>query len=153
MSTFSKKVVNPEAGKGWDVLAGSGVSQLIHSDGVIIELPGVRLAYVSGKTATNEHGELVGRGDIKVQTRQVLSNIQRILGEAGGTIDDIVRVRVFVRKPLSREDFGRIHEARAEFFRKPNYPASTLVVVEALVRDGALIEIDADAVIPIRQSG
>lgn len=143
-----KTVINPEAGKGWDILAGSGVSQLIHADGVMIDIPGARLVYVSGKTATNEAGELQGRGDIKEQTRQVLRNLQSILGRAGGGIDDIVRVRVFVRKPLSREDFARIHEARAEFFRKPHYPASTLVVVEALVRDGALIEIDADAVIP-----
>jgi len=144
---MKRTVINPEAGKGWDILQGSGVNQLIHADGVCIELAGVKLIYVSGKTATNEHGVLQGRGDIKAQTRQVLRNLQRILAEAGGTVDDIVRVRVFVRKPLTNEDFARIHEARAEFFRKPNYPASTLVVVEALVRDGALIEIDADAVV------
>lgn len=146
---MKKTVINAEAGKGWDVLAGSGVSQLIHADGVVVEIPGCKLVYVSGKTATNEAGVLHGRGDIKEQTRQVLRNVQTILAQAGGTIDDVVRVRVFVRKPLTREDFGRIHEARAEFFRKPNYPASTLVVVDGLVREGALIEIDADAVIPV----
>ena len=69
------------------------------------------------------------------------------MGEAGGVLDDIVRVRVYVLAPMTREAFGQIHEARAEFFRREHYPASTLVVVAGLVRADALIEIDADAVI------
>ena len=65
----------------------------------------------------------------------------------GGTIDDIVRVRVYITPPFSEEKFAAIHEARAEFFHKDHYPASTLVIVHGLARDGAMIEIDADAVI------
>lgn len=147
MTSVTKTILNPDAGRGWSILEGSGVSQLIHSDGVCIDLGNCKLVYVSGKTATDEQGQIVGEGDIKEQTRQVLRNIQKILQQAGGGIDDIVRVRVFVVGPLSDQAFGQIHEARAEFFSKAHYPASTLVVVERLVRKGALIEIDADAII------
>lgn len=145
---MQKTIINPNAGKGWDIFAGSGVNQLIHSDGVRVELGEVTLVYVSGKTATDENGKIVGPGDIKEQTRQVLRNISRILAAAGGTIDHVVRVRVFVAKPLTREMFCQIHEARAEFFQREHYPASTMVIVDGLVREGAMIEIDADAVIP-----
>jgi 2-iminobutanoate/2-iminopropanoate deaminase len=144
---MKKTIINPEAGKGWSIFEGSGVSQLIHSDAVKIELSEVTLVYVSGKTATDATGQVVGPGDIKTQTRQVLKNISSILAEAGGTIDHVVRVRVYVKEPLTREMFCQIHEARAEVFKKEHYPASTMVIVGGLVRDGALIEIDAEAVI------
>jgi enamine deaminase RidA (YjgF/YER057c/UK114 family) len=49
--------------------------------------------------------------------------------------------------PMTKDMFGQIHEARAEFFHKEHYPASTLVVISGLARAGALIEIDTDAVI------
>lgn len=144
---MEKTVINAEAGKGWNIFEGSGVDQLIHSDGVCIDTGALKFVYVSGKTATDEAGVLQGADDIKVQTRQVLKNIADILSSVGGTLDDVVRVRVYVRDPLTKEMFGKIHEARAEVFDKAHYPASTMVTVSSLVRDGALIEIDADAVI------
>ena len=89
----------------------------------------------------------MGEGDIREQTRQVIRNLLSALEPVGGTIDDIVRVRVFMTPPFTKEKFAAIHEARAEFFNKDHYPASTLVVVHALARPNAMIEIDADAVI------
>ncbi|MSY17739.1 MAG: RidA family protein [Actinobacteria bacterium] len=104
--------------------------------------------YLSGRTATDGDTDvLVGLGDIKAQTKQVLINLLAALELAGGTIDDIVRMRVYVTPPFSKELFAKIHEVRAEFFNKAHYPASTLVVVYQLAREGAMIEIDADAVI------
>jgi 2-iminobutanoate/2-iminopropanoate deaminase len=147
-SAVKKTIINPEAGKGWSIFEGSGVNQLIHSDAVKIELSEATLVYVSGKTATDSNGQVVGPGNIKTQTSQVLKNISHILAEAGGTIDHVVRVRVYVRSPLRREMFCQIHEERAEVFKKEHYPASTMVIVDGLVREGALIEIDAEAVIP-----
>jgi enamine deaminase RidA (YjgF/YER057c/UK114 family) len=147
-SGVRKTITNPEAGKGWEMFRGSGVDQLTHSEGVRIDLPDYSLLYLSGKTGTDEKGNLA-RGDIKEQTRQVIRNLQKNLALNGATIDNIVRVRVFVTE-FSREKFCQIHEARAEFFNKAHYPASTFVVVNGLARDGALIEIDADAVIPRR---
>ncbi len=146
--TVKKSIINPDAGKGWEIFRGSGVDQLTHAEGVRIDVPGVSFVYLSGKTGTDEHGKLA-LGDIKEQTRQVIRNLVRNLATAGGTIDNIVRMRVFVTE-FSREQFCRIHEARAEFFHKEHYPASTFVVVSGLAREGALIEIDADAVIPRR---
>ena len=86
-------------------------------------------------------------GDIREQTRQVIKNLRGTLEAAGATIDDIVRMRVFVRPPFTDKDFALVHDARAEFFHKEHYPASTLVIVHALARPEALIEIDCDAVV------
>jgi enamine deaminase RidA (YjgF/YER057c/UK114 family) len=142
-----KTIINAELGKGWSMFEGAPVDQLIHSDGVIVELAEATLVFASGKTSTDERGELVHPGDIYEQTRQVLRNLRGTLAAAGGTLDDVVRVRVYVAQPMTREDFFEIHRARSEFFAPEHYPASTLVIVHALVRPDALIEIDADAVI------
>lgn len=152
---MSKRVLGRDVGKGYRYLAGSTVDQLIHSEGVAITGGGLTHIYCSGKTATFDEAEnqeekdtIVGVGDIYEQTRQVLRNIQAVLGRAGATIDDIVRVRVYVRTPITPERMGRIHEARAEFFHRDHYPASTLVGVADLARPDALVEIDVDAVLP-----
>jgi 2-iminobutanoate/2-iminopropanoate deaminase len=146
-----KTITNPHAGKGWKIFEGSKVNQLIHSDAVRIDFPDHSMIYVSGKTATDENGNVVGVGDMRAQTKQVFKNIGKILAENGATIDDIVRVRVYVQD-LTRERFCEIHEARAEIFKQEHYPASTLVEVKSLVREGALIEVDADAVIMRKKS-
>ena len=149
-----KTIIDPGYGQGLEELRGSGVSEPIFSAGVIIDSGDLRFVYLSGRVATDDAAptaegrqRIVGIGDVKDQTRQVLRNLQVTLGQADGVLDDIVRVRVYVLAPMTREAFGQIHEARAEFFRREHYPASTLVVVAGLVRADALIEIDADAVI------
>lgn len=149
-----KTVVDPGYGQGLDELKGSGVTEPTFSAGAIIDSGDLRLVYLSGRVATDDAAptvegrqRIVGLGDVKEQTRQVIRNLQLTLGQAGGVLDDVVRVRVYVVAPMTREAFGQIHEARAEFFHKEHYPASTLIVVAGLVRADALIEIDADAVI------
>ena len=106
--------------------------------------PPGRILHVSGHVSQDADGQTVGRGDMAVQTRQVLDNIRSVLASVGGTMDDIAKVTVFVT------DVGRIdeiHQVRAEFFTKP-YPASTLVQVAQLIDPDWLIEIEAVAVIP-----
>jgi len=149
-----KTIIDPGYGQGLEELKGSGVTEPIFSAGVIIDSGDLRFVYLSGRVATDDAAptaegrqRIVGIGDVKDQTRQVLRNLQVTLGQADGVLDDIVRVRVYVLAPMTREAFGQIYEARAEFFRREHYPASTLVVVAGLVRADALIEIDADAVI------
>jgi 2-iminobutanoate/2-iminopropanoate deaminase len=86
---------------------------------------------------------------MREQTRQTLENIREVLQREGGTMDDIVRVRVYATQ-VDSASLRDIHDVRSEFWTEGTYPASTLVRVDQLIRDGALIEIDADAVLPAR---
>ena len=79
-----------------------------------------------------------------VQTRQVCENLKSAVEAAGGTLDDICRVDVYVR---NMEHFDAIHKVRAEYF-KPPLPASTMVEVSKMTSPEYLIEISAIAVLP-----
>ncbi|MFZ1888352.1 MAG: RidA family protein [Candidatus Binataceae bacterium] len=102
------------------------------------------LVAVSGTTATDEHGTIVGAGQMYVQARQALTNIRTALERMGLTIENVVRTRMFVT------DIGRFAEAaRAHqevFAASP--PATTMVEVRRLVDPRMLIEIEADAYAP-----
>ena len=113
----------------------------IYSEAVIAE--GKRLLFISGMTARDKDGNIVGKGDMKAQTRQALENIKAILETVGATFDQIVKVTVFITD-MSR--FKEIHEVRAQYFKK-DYPASTMVQVSGLVSPELLIEIEAIAVL------
>jgi len=106
--------------------------------------PEGKVLHVSGQVAQDATGSVMGKGDIRAQTRQVLENIRTVLASAGGTMDDVARVTVYV---TDMSGLGQIHEVRGQYFRRP-YPASTLVEVKRLVKPEYLIEIDAVAVIP-----
>jgi len=106
--------------------------------------PEGKVLHVSGQVAQDTTGSVMGKGDIRAQTRQVLENIRTVLAAAGGTMDDVARVTVYV---TDMSGLAQIHEVRAQYFRRP-YPASTLVEVKRLVKPEYLIEIDAVAVIP-----
>jgi reactive intermediate/imine deaminase len=104
-----------------------------------------QLVFVSGQVAYNHQGEIIGKGDIRAQTRQVLENIKVALETAGATLQDITKVTVFV---TDMTHLAQIHEVRAEYWPDPqHYPASTLVEVKSLVHPDLLIEIEAFAVL------
>ncbi len=105
--------------------------------------PAGNMVFVSGQVARNAQGELVGKGDVKAQTRQALENVKSVLETAGATMDDVVKVTVFVTNV--EDHYTAIHEARAEYW-PANYPASTMVEVSSLVSKDMLIEIEAIAV-------
>jgi 2-iminobutanoate/2-iminopropanoate deaminase len=130
--------------RGIDALKGSGVPA-VFCDAVRVQLKECALLFISGKLGVGPEGTLVGR-TMREQTRQVLENIRAVLVREGGTMDDIVRVRVFATQ-VDAASLRDIHAVRSEFWTEGKYPASTLVRVDQLIRDGALIEIDADAVI------
>src|SRR3954471_24611110 len=84
-----------------------------------------RLLFISGMVAKDGDGKVVGIGDIEAQTRQVCENVKAAVEAAGGTMDDICRVDVYVR---NMEHFDAIHKVRREYFPPPA-PASTMVEV------------------------
>ena len=126
-----KEIVNP----GWDHFR-----KLTFS-------PGVKrgnLLFISGTTATDDEGRLVGEGDIVAQTRQIFLRIGKVLEAAGASFDDIVMTTDYI---TTTEGYRGTADVRREFF-KNGFPASTGVIVAGLLRPGALIEIDAIAVLP-----
>jgi 2-iminobutanoate/2-iminopropanoate deaminase len=114
----------------------------VFSQATVAEARG-RLVFVSGMTARRADGSIAGIGNIEVQTRQVCENIKAAVESAGGTLDDVCRVDVFVRNV---EHFEIIHKVRSEYF-KPPLPASTMVEVTKMVSPDYLIEINAIAVL------
>ena len=115
----------------------------VFSHATMIEAKG-RLVFISGMTARCADGSIAGIGDIEAQTRQVCENIKAAVEAAGGTMDDICRVDVYVR---NMEHFEAIHKVRAQYF-KPPLPASTMVEINKMTSPDYLIEINAIAVLP-----
>lgn len=97
--------------------------------------------FISGQVPIDADGILVGKGDIKAQSRQVFENIKAILEEAGGSFEDVVKLCVFI---TDMDSFPGFAEIRSEYLKKP-FPAATAVAVSRLVSPDWLIEIDAVA--------
>lgn len=97
--------------------------------------------YVTGTTATNENGEIVGVGEAYAQTVQTIKNIEKALEALNAALENVVRTRMFVTDISRWEEYGRAH---GEFFGEI-LPATTMVEVSKLIDENMLIEIEADA--------
>ncbi|MCC6532585.1 MAG: RidA family protein [Burkholderiales bacterium] len=109
-------------------------------------VPALRVAdttWISGTTASGTDGCIEHPGDIVEQTRQIFRKLERLLHAAGGTCDDIVSTTDFI---TTRENYRHTAAVRREFF-KIGRPTSTGVLVAGLLREGAVIEISAVAVL------
>ena len=102
--------------------------------------------YVAGQIAMDKDGNVVGKGDIKAQTKQVLENVSAALAAAGATFADVVKANTYVVN-LKGEDLAAIREVRAAYYPAENPPASTLVGVTALAFPDLLIEVEVVAVV------
>ena len=123
---------NISSGASWE--AKVGYSRAVRL-GNIIE--------VSGTVAANEHGHIVGSGNVYAQTKFILQKIEKALNEAGASLHDVVRTRIFVTVISRWEEVGRAH---GEVFAEIR-PATTMIEVSKLIDDAYLVEIEVTAVL------
>jgi enamine deaminase RidA (YjgF/YER057c/UK114 family) len=128
------------------ILNPPGLAQPVgFSHGMLVT--GGQLLFLAGQTASDAKGRIVGVGDVVAQYEQVLRNLQTVVQAAGGTMQDIVKMTIFVRE---RDDYlahlkrlGKVHQA----FFGAYYPATALFEISRFFQDEALIEIEGIAVI------
>ena len=99
--------------------------------------------YIAGQTATDEEGNIIGKGDIVTQTDRAYENIKRVLEAAGANITDIVMLNIYC---TDLDGFTQTGEARKKHFGK-HFPAATAVQINRLLLPDALIEVEAIAVL------
>jgi enamine deaminase RidA (YjgF/YER057c/UK114 family) len=106
-------------------------------------MEGGRLLYIAGQVARDTEGNVLGKGDIRTQARQVFQNLRNVLQAAGGDLSDLLKITTYITRI---EDFPAVAEIRSSIFPS-ELPASTLIVVKSLAQPELLIEVEGMAAI------
>ena len=118
-----------------------GFSQIVTSSGG-------KTVYLSGQVAWDANQQIIGAGDLGIQTREALKNVATAVQIAGGRITDVVSMRIYIVEAVLAEDH-HVGAARREFFPPAHAPATTWIGVRALANPDFLVEIEAIAVIEV----
>ena len=128
---MAKTIVNPPT-----MPAPTGYSYAIKKKGTPV--------FISGQVALDGQGKLVGENDAAAQTEQVFQNVKTVVEACGGTLDDVVKLTIFVTDASYRP---AVAAARLKWFKEGQWPASTYLVVSALAVPTMLVEVEAVAMI------
>lgn len=133
-----KKFINPESLPNWE----QSFSQ------VITVSPGLtsKTVYISGQVAVDKNQNLIGDGDLAAQAMQAFQNLETALAAGGATTGDVVRLNIYV-KDYKPENAAPVSEALRRYFPQQQLPTSTWLGVQALAKEGFLIEVDAVAIV------
>jgi enamine deaminase RidA (YjgF/YER057c/UK114 family) len=113
----------------------------------VVTTRGGKHVFVSGQVALDAEGTLVGKGDLKTQADRAFENLRVALEAAGASLADVVKLNTYV-VGYRPQHLALLSEVRARHLGEAALPASTLVGVQALAREGLLIEVEAVAVVP-----
>lgn len=102
-----------------------------------------KVVHVSGTTATDAEGKVIGIGDPGAQTFQALTNLRKALEAVGAKLEDVVRTRIYVTDISRWDEVGKVHRS----FFKEIRPATTMVEVKNLVSPQMLVEVEAEAIL------
>ena len=133
-----KKFINPESLPNWE----QSFSQVI----TVSPVGPAKTVYISGQVAVDKNQNLIGDGDLAAQAMQAFQNLKTALAAGGATTADVVRLNIYV-KDYKPEDAAPVSEALRRYFPHQQLPTSTWLGVQALAKEGFLIEVDAVAIV------